>query len=72
MNLYKIADIVSGIGKVVSLLGVTLAAAAAVSMAVIDPSHTATLCVRIGAAVAISGGVVIFWAVALYEIAERL
>lgn len=71
MNLYKIANIVAGIGKAVSLLGITLAAAAAISMLVIDPSSTATLCFRIGGGMAISGVVVILWSVALAEIAAR-
>lgn len=72
MNLYKIANIVAGIGKSVSLLGITLAAAAAISMVVIDPSQPATLCLRIGGGMAISGAVVILWSVALAEIAARL
>lgn len=72
MNLYKIANIVAGIGEAVSLLGIILAAAAAISMVVIDPSQPATLCLRIGGGMAISGAVVILWSVALAEIAERL
>ena len=72
MNLYKIANIVEMNGKVVSLLGITLAAAATVTMLVIDPSRIATLCLRIGGGIAVSGVVVILWSATLEYIADHL
>lgn len=67
MNLYKIANIVAGIGKAVTLLGLTVAAAGAIAK-VIYNTPAARQCGWLGLAVAGAVAVILFWGFILHMI----
>lgn len=67
MNLYKIANIVAGIGKAVTLLGLAVVVAAAIAK-VIYNTPAARQCGWLGLAVAAAGAVIFFWGFTLHMI----